>query len=180
MYFHVIHILKTLYLYPSDFYITNYLHTLTWWTLIIYPKIRELTRGFSSLVAQMVKNLSAMPETQVRSLDSEDPLAKGIATHSSILAWRIPWTDEPGGLQSMGSQSGTRLRDWRSLFCIYLQVLLKSLHFRGLQESHENTLWILEGNTSLKPQRMVSKTSSCRFRPPWGDPDSILAWLRGH
>ena len=45
----------------------------------------------------MVKNLSAMPETQVCSLDSEDPLAKGIATHSSILAWRIPWKEEPGG-----------------------------------------------------------------------------------
>ena len=52
-------------------------------------------------IAQMVKNLPAMQETQVRSLGQEDPLEKEMATHSSILAWRIPWTEEPGGLQSM-------------------------------------------------------------------------------
>ena len=52
----------------------------------------------------MVKNLSAMQETQVPSLGWEDPLEEGMATHPSILAWRIPWTEEPGGLQSMGSQ----------------------------------------------------------------------------
>jgi len=52
----------------------------------------------------MVKNLPAMQETQVWSVDWEDPLEKGIATHSSILAWRIPRTEEPGGLQSIGSQ----------------------------------------------------------------------------
>ena len=56
------------------------------------------------LLAQMVKRLSAMLETQVRSLGQEDPLEKEMATHSSILAWRIPWTEEPGGLQSMGLQ----------------------------------------------------------------------------
>ena len=51
----------------------------------------------------MVKNLLAVQETRVQSLVQEDPLAKGMATHSSILAWRIPWTEEPGRLQSMGS-----------------------------------------------------------------------------
>ena len=51
-----------------------------------------------SLVAQMVKNLSAMQDARIRSLGWEDPLEKGMATHSSILAWRIPWTEEPGGL----------------------------------------------------------------------------------
>ena len=51
-----------------------------------------------------VKNPPAMQETQVRSLGQEDPLEQGMATHSSILAWRIPWTEEPGGLQSMVSQ----------------------------------------------------------------------------
>ena len=56
------------------------------------------------LVAQMVKNLPAMWETQVQSMGQEDPLEKGMANHSSILAWRIPWTEEPGGLQSMESQ----------------------------------------------------------------------------
>ena len=55
----------------------------------------------ASLVAQMVKNLTAVQETWVRSLGWEDPLEKEMATHSSILAWRIPWTEEPGGLQSM-------------------------------------------------------------------------------
>ena len=52
----------------------------------------------------IVKNLPAMQETQVRFLSWEDPLEKEIATHSSILAWRIPWTEEPGGLQTMGSK----------------------------------------------------------------------------
>ena len=58
----------------------------------------------ASLVAQTVKNLPSMQETQAQSRGWEDPLEKGMATHSSILAWRISWTDEPGGLQSMGSQ----------------------------------------------------------------------------
>ena len=53
-------------------------------------------------VAQTIKNLPAMQETQVQSLGQEDPLEEGMATHSSILAWRIPWTEEPGGLQSLG------------------------------------------------------------------------------
>ena len=56
------------------------------------------------LVAQLVKHLPAMQETQVRSLEWEDPLEKDMATHSSILAWKIPWTEERGGLQSLGSQ----------------------------------------------------------------------------
>ena len=55
-------------------------------------------------MAQLVKNLPAMQETWVPSPDWEDPLKEGMATHSDILAWRIPWTEEPGGLQSMGSQ----------------------------------------------------------------------------
>ena len=57
-----------------------------------------------SLVAQMVKNLPAIWETQVQCVSQEDPLEKEMATHSSILAWRIPWTEDSGDLQSMGSQ----------------------------------------------------------------------------
>ena len=57
-----------------------------------------------SLIAQSVKNLPAMQETQVQFLGQEDPLEKEMAIHSSILAWKIPWAEEPGGLQSMGSQ----------------------------------------------------------------------------
>ena len=55
-------------------------------------------------MGQTIKNLPTMQETQVRSLGQEDPLEKGMATHSSVLAWRIPWIEEPGGMQSMGSQ----------------------------------------------------------------------------
>ena len=58
----------------------------------------------ASLVVQRIKRLPAMLETWVRSLGWEDPLEKEMATHSSVLAWRIPWTEEPDGLQSMGSQ----------------------------------------------------------------------------
>ena len=65
--------------------------------------ISHTHEGFS-LVAQLVKNPPAMWETWVQSLGWEDPLEKGTATHSSILAWRISWIEEPGGLQSMGSQ----------------------------------------------------------------------------
>ena len=71
----------------------------------IYMFICKLHINFKvSLLAQMVKNLPAMQETWVQSLGQEDPLEKGMATHSSILAWRILWTEEPGVLQSMGSQ----------------------------------------------------------------------------
>ena len=71
----------------------------------VYPKgqVEKLFRR-TSLVAQRVKHLSAMQETWVRSLGWEDPLAKEMAAHSSILPWKIPWMAEPGRLLSMGSQ----------------------------------------------------------------------------
>ena len=69
----------------------------------------------TSLVAQMGKNPPAMQETQVRSLGQEDPLEEGVSTHSGILAWRIPCTEEAGRLQSMGvTQSQIRLSDFHS------------------------------------------------------------------
>ena len=64
----------------------------------------------ASLVAQMVKNLPAMLKTQVQSLGGEDSLEKGMANYSSILAWRIPWTEEPGGLHGV-TKSQTQLSD---------------------------------------------------------------------
>ena len=64
----------------------------------------DLTVIYASLMAQMVKRLPAMRETWVRSLVREDPLEKEMATHSSVLAWEIPQTEKPGGLQSTGSQ----------------------------------------------------------------------------
>ena len=66
--------------------------------------IVRLLYSWTSLVVQIVKNPPAMREIWVQSLGWEDPLEEGMATHSSILAWRIPWTEEPGGLQSLGSQ----------------------------------------------------------------------------
>ena len=60
------------------------------------------------VVAQMVKNLPTMQETPVHSLDQEDPLEEEMVTPSSILPWRTPWTEEPGGLQSMGSETARR------------------------------------------------------------------------
>ena len=71
-------------------------------------KLLKKFKTVASLVAQVVKCLPAMQETRVLSLDWEDPLEKEMATHSSSLAWEIPWTEEPGGLQSMGSQKSDR------------------------------------------------------------------------
>ena len=96
----------------------------------------------TSLVAQTVKRLSMMRETQVRSLGWEDPLEKEMAIHSSTIAWKIPWTEEPGRLQSMGSQrvehdwvtSFTFTYEWEtfwwsSLLCIYLPLQTKKSLF---------------------------------------------------
>ena len=65
-------------------------------------KMNLIMAGRTSLVAQMVKHLPTMQETQVQSLGQKDPLEKEMATHSSTLAWKIPWTEEPGRLQSIG------------------------------------------------------------------------------
>ena len=64
----------------------------------------DLVKPWASQMAQLVKNLPAIWETWVRSLGWDDPLEEGVATCSCVLAWRIPWTEEPGGLQSMESQ----------------------------------------------------------------------------
>ena len=68
--------------------------------MLLWSSWKKINHGKN----RMVKNLAALHETRVRSLDWEDPLEKGMVTHSSILAWRIPWTEEPDRLQSMGSQ----------------------------------------------------------------------------
>ena len=95
-----------------------------------------------SLVAQRLKHLPAMQETWVQSLGQEDPLEKEMATHSSILAWRIPWTEEPGGLQPMGSQRvghdwATSLSHTYFIFyiCIYIFSIYKHLACRRSSEN---------------------------------------------
>ena len=72
-------------------------------SLVVAYGISTVLNCCSSLVAQRLKRLPAVQETWVRSVGREDPLEKEMATHSSTLAWRIPWTEEPGRLQSMGS-----------------------------------------------------------------------------
>ena len=112
----------------------------------------------ASLVAQMVKNPPAMQETWVQSLGWEDPLEKGTATHSSILAWRIPWTEEPGRLQSMGLQ--TVRHDWAAFFSSFSKlegvyvlsrlVVSDSLWTHGLYPSRLLCPWDYPGkNTGL-------------------------------
>ena len=80
-----------------------------WLTLFVHKCFCRRGQGnklfLTSQVAQQVKNLPAKKEMRVRFLGQEDPLEKEMSTHSSILAWKIPWAEEPGGLQSMGSQT---------------------------------------------------------------------------
>ena len=97
-----------------------------WWAAV-YGVTQSQTRlkWLSSLAAaaQTVKNLPAMQETQVQSLGWEDPLEKGMATHSNILVWEIPWTEEPGGLQSMVSQKvGHNLATEQWQLVLYLLI----------------------------------------------------------
>ena len=84
------------------------------------PSIHSLC---ASLVAQSVKNLPALQEIQVQFLGREDPLEKGKTTHSSILAWKIPWTEEPGRLQSMGLQRV--LHDSETSLCLICVLLFQ-------------------------------------------------------
>ena len=80
----------------------------------------------TSLVAQMVKRLSTMQETQVQALGWEYPLEKEMAIHSTTLAWKIPWTEEPGRLQSMGSQ---RVGHIFTYSCINILICYFEMHF---------------------------------------------------
>ena len=108
-----------------------------------------------SLVSQMVKNLSGMQETQVWTLGWEDPLEKGKVMHFRILAWRIPWTEEPGGLQSMGSQ---RVKTWLSeqwltLFQTYLSINSSNFFRHQHNETYPVTVhvfcWAAEAGRGL-------------------------------
>ena len=120
----------------------------------------------ASLVAQTVENLSAIQETRVLSLAQEDPLQKGMATHSSILAWRTPWKEDPGGLQSMGLQRVWR--DWATNTftfhfhrgCILREALLiiqgvhrslkHSWHTVYMKIAGKNWGWIMRETKSIK------------------------------
>ena len=110
--------------------------------------------GYTSLVAQMVNRLPTMQETRVQSLGWEDLLEKEMATHSSILAWKIPWTEEPGRLQSVGSQ---RVRkDW---------VISISLSFSPLtlSISASQAINFLDSVASASQTRLYCKFWHLRF-----------------
>ena len=101
-------------------------------SILGYNKKTYLCTYRASLVAQRIKLLPAMQETRVWSLGWEDPLEKEMATYSSIPAWRIPWTEEPGGLQSMGSQ---RVRhDWATFTFTFM------LPYRWHQNLHDKKI----------------------------------------
>ena len=105
-------------------------------------KYYTVHRGFPSLVAQRLKHLPPMWETRVQSLGREDPLEKEVATHSSIPAWRIPWMEEPGGLQSTGPQRVGH--DWAtSLFIQFIRWLIIKLCQDYISHSWFNSLVLL-------------------------------------
>ena len=108
---------------------------------ILYSFCREqypLQYSWTPIVAQMVKNPPAMWETWVRSLSWEDPLEKGMATHSSILAWRIPWSEKPGGLQFMESQR--RGYDWATFTFTFLSSLSLLILIIFLLKMHKTAM----------------------------------------
>ena len=108
----------------------------------------------ASLVTQAVKNLPAKQETWVRSLVRDDPLEEGMETHSSVLAWRIPWTEEPSGLQSTGSQSWIRLSDSH---CLDERVRLP------MQETAVRSL----GREDPLDEVMATHSGVLAWRIPW-------------
>ena len=96
------------------------------------PRIIYIIPVLYHFVAQIIKNLPAIGETQVQSQGQEDPMEKGTATHSGILAWETPWTEKPGGLHSMGSQ---RVRhDWATFA---LAFMYKKSYHQGCANTSE-------------------------------------------
>ena len=105
----------------------------------------------ASSVAQMVKNVPAMEETQVWSLGQEDPLEKGMAIHSSVLAWRIPWIEEPGGLQFRGSQ---RVRhSWTTNISLFWYQLLS---LRQMKKEKVSRVWLFATPWTVAHQARLS------------------------
>ena len=111
-------------------------------------QFHSITLTVASLVAESVKNLPAVQETRVQSLGWEDPLGKVIASHSSILAWKISWTEEPGGLQSMGSQRvghnwATNTYSFTRICAIFVNKSYFYQHFNNHQDLLLFCLWVV-------------------------------------
>ena len=123
---------------------------------------------WASLVAQLVKNPPAMRQTWVRSLGWDDPLEEGMATHASILAWKIPWTEEPSRLRSMGSQ---RVRhDW-----VTKHSTAQHKHSKGFlggsdgkESAHNAGDWgLIPGSEDTLEKGMATHSSILAWRIPW-------------
>ena len=135
-----------------------------YWASRTFPRSRSapsrsvtLNKGIgsdgASLVAQMVKSLPEMQETQVWSLGQEDPLEKGMATHCSILAWRVPWTEEPGGLQSVRSQ--TVRHNWATNNFTFIRsdifqvVKWQKINSEQLKKKGKKKLWATGSSSNI-------------------------------
>ena len=114
-----------------------------------------------SLMAQMVKNLHARQETQVQSLGWENPLQKGMATYSSIFAWRVPWTEEPGGLSESDMTERLTLRVLQELHMLDLQNLcnsqVKTVDSSCLKLKEASLSWMDDTHWRLTGQKMGSE-----------------------
>ena len=98
----------------------------------------------ASPVAQIVKNLTAMQKTWVRSLSRQDPLGKGMTINSSILVWRILWTEEPGGLKSIGSPKESEMTEQPTLHFLSIDIGVKSsIIFKFWNPQALNNHWVL-------------------------------------
>ena len=138
------------------------------WTHFSFPlRPQKYTFLWTSLVAQMVKHLPTMRETRVQSLGWEDLLEKEMATHSSTLAWKVPWTEKPGNLQSMGSQRVGH--NWATS----LSLSSYSMHHVKREVGWILT-WIVWCNLNLPPWMLVSWLLLCRTL---SDPESHLTLL---
>ena len=129
-------------------------------------------------MAQRLKCLPGMQETRVRSLSWEDPLEKEMATHSSTLAWRIPWRKEPGRLQSMGSQRvSTVLSDFTFTFTLSIVPVIRAslvaqrlMRLPGMQETRVRSLsW-----EDTLEKEMATHSSTLAWRIPWREEPSRL------
>ena len=140
---------------------SRYLHSLLYSWVTLFFCAMSCFVG-TSLVVQMIKNLPAMQETHVQSLGREDPLEKGMTPHSGTLAWRIPRTEKPGGLQSMGSQ---RVRhDWVTKNCTWFLVFTISFLLPKNKQTNKG-LASLRGPTEKGARRRFRRTDQTRPLP---------------
>ena len=155
--------------------------------ILLKDDFRKVMWDLEPLLAQTVENLPALQRTWVLPLGGEDPLEKGMATHSSILAWRAPWTEEPGGLPSMGSQRVGHVWASNTFTCfpnqacyvpgytIIPQLLLFEL-FQVIRSS------VFE-ETSTSYHLLVSRLKMCAFPTTFGAKDALrraLSWYWIH